>query len=182
MCTHLRVLALASAFTAAATARLPAQTGGPPTVAAVESLLAMGAHDQAREAASRLTRSHPRDPQGFDLLGRALAGRTSPRLLEAIWAFREAARLSPRDTVAWRGTADAALRLGGADGERLARDALERLLALDPARPWAWEEYLGLYRSAGDRARVRRLLQPRASDPRVAVRIARLLIESVWNA
>ena len=144
---------------------------------AAESLLAAGAYEPAREAARRLTRVHPSDPQGFHLLGRALAGGPSPRLLEAVRAFREAARLAPRDTIAWRGTADAALRLGGADGERLARDALERLLALDPARPWAWEQYLGSYRSSGDRVRMRRLLQPQADNPRVAVRIAALLIE-----
>ena len=146
-------------------------------VAAVESLLATGAYERARAVASRLTRDLPNDPRGFDVLGAALLTGPSPRLFEAIRAFREAARLSPRDTVAWGGMADAALRLGGADGERIARDALERLLALTPTRSQAWDDWLRLYRSSRDRARMRRLLDPSASDPRVAIRIAQLLIE-----
>ncbi len=177
MLARARILVAWSVVAAGGAARLPAQITARPTPAAVESLLATGDYERARETATRLTREHPRDPASFDWLGRALVAGPSPRLLEGIQAFREAARQSPGDTIAWRGTAAAALRLGGADGERLARDALERLLALDPARPWAWEQYLTLYRSSGDRSRVRRLLSPRRADSRAAERIALLLIE-----
>jgi len=172
-----RVFLLAAALAAFAPAVLPAQARGRPSVAAVESLLTSGSFESARAAATRLTRESPSDARSFDLLGAALLGGSPPRLLLAADAFREAVRLAPGDTVAWAGLADAGLRLGGADGEAMAREALERLLELNPAAVRAWDDWLKLYRSRVYRERMRRRLEPMASEPRVAVRLGQLLIE-----
>lgn len=147
------------------------------SASAVESLLTTGAIERARVAAARLTQDRPDDPRRFNLLGAALLAGPSPGLRGAIRAYRRALSLSARDTTAWRGIADAALRLGGTNGERLAHEALEELLALAPARAREWDDWLLLYRSGRDRERMRRVLGPGQSDPGVAVRIAQLLVE-----
>ena len=151
-----------------------------PSPAAAESALARRDLDRAVDLATRYTDRHPEDAQGWLVLGKARFARStgsSEHRLQAIWALRRAVALRPADLEAWDVMGRAALLLGGADGERIGADAFEHLLALAPADPDAWANWLLLYRNHGVRERMRRILAPHDSIPEVRLRIARLLIE-----
>ncbi len=77
----------------------------------------------------------------------------------------------------WDGYGRAGLELGNADGELILHEAYEKVFALDPLYPDAWESWLKAYRGRSDRERVRHILARHDSMPEVRARIARLLIE-----
>ena len=148
--------------------------------AAAESALARREYDEATAAAQRLADRSPNEPRAWLLLGRSLAARPEPSrddLLRAVRALREATRLAPADPDGWDWLGRAAVRLGGADGERIGADALQHLFALDPLRSGAWDNWLLLYRGRGDRQRMRRILSGHDTLPEVRARVAYLLIE-----
>jgi len=114
------------------------------------------------------------------VLGKARLAQTShsaEHRLQAIWAFRRVVAAQPENREAWDLMGRAATLLGGADGERIASGAYERLLSLDPADPVAWNGWLILYRGRGERERMRRILARHDSVPEARARIARLFIE-----
>jgi len=114
------------------------------------------------------------------MLGQALLVDSSPsrnERLRALWAYRRATELAPGSTEVWYRYGMAGFRFGNADGERVARIGLLRVLAVDPLYEDAWQHWLVIYRSDRDRRDMRALLAPHASNPRVAARIALLLIE-----
>jgi len=73
--------------------------------------------------------------------------------------FDEAARRAPRDPTPRYLQMQTGLRLGGDDGERLARDAAFRVLALNPDYRDVWASWRSLYRGDGHRRRAIRLLE-----------------------
>ena len=132
---------------------------------------------QAIKLAERQTQRAPRDPQGFVALGDAYARRMPDGRFRAIEAYRTAARLAPDDPLPPYRIARMGLWLGGDDGERIAREGLERVISLDPFYEDAWELWLTVYRNAGTRRKMVGRLAPHRAVPQVQVRMAQLLLE-----
>lgn len=139
--------------------------------------LRRGALDAAIRLAERYARRYPKDPAGPLLLGDAYMRKMPAGRFRAMEYYRAAQRLAPKSPVPPYRLAVAAFYIGGADGERIARDGLERVLDLEPQYPGAWEKWRLLYRSPSDRRKVMALLRPHASVPQVAERLAVLHIE-----
>lgn len=144
---------------------------------AAESLLA-GKTERAIDLAQHYTWNHPNDPRGFLTLGDAYAARMPDGRFRAIENYLRARNLSPRNPEPAYRIAQMGLRLGGDDGERIMRENIERVLALDPDYSAAWDEWLLAYRNTGGRAKMISRLEPFSARPTVRIRIAQLLIES----
>jgi GWxTD domain-containing protein len=77
--------------------------------------------------------------------------------------FEDAARQAPADPAPRYLQLQTGLRLGGDDGERLARDAALRILALDPDYRDVWAAWTRLYRGDGHRRRALQALEAHTS-------------------
>ena len=141
------------------------------------SLIAAGKIDDAIHLAERYTNDHPREEGGFLVLGDAWFKQMPVGRFKAAQAYREAERLAPRDPAPPYRYAQVGFWLGGDDGERMAGEGLERVLALDPQYKDAWDEWLTVFRNAGYRRRVAGLLQPYGANPLIRSRLALLAIE-----
>jgi tetratricopeptide (TPR) repeat protein len=176
-----RAAALAAGLASALAAPSPLwPQAAPPTPAAAEAALARGDYRRAVDVASAYTFRHPDDPRGWMVLGRARLARpthSAEHRLQAIWAFRRVVAAQPANLEAWDLMGRAALLLGGADGERIAGEAFEHLLALAPTDDDAWANWLLLYRGRSERARMREILARHDTIPEARARLARLLIE-----
>src|SRR3989442_11736346 len=133
--------------------------------------------EQAIKVAERYTQRAPNDPQGFVALGDAYARRMPAGRFRAIEAYRTAERLARNDPKPSYRIARMGLWLGGDDGERIAREGLERVIELDPLYRDAWDQWLTLYRNAGGRRKMIERLQANTKNHVVQLRIAQLLIE-----
>ncbi len=71
----------------------------------------------------------------------------------------------------------AGLELAGANGEVIIHEACEKILAVDPFYPDAWERWLLPWRDGSIRERMRRILARNDSIPEVRARVAQLFIE-----
>jgi len=162
---------------AVATVQAPQDTLPPPLAAAIQ-FLTSDSIEQAIRFAERYTQKAPRDPRGFLVLGDAYARRMPAGRFRALEAYRTAQRLNPRDPDPPYRMSQMGLWLGGDDGERIARDELERVLDLDPFYKDAWALWLTLYRNGGGRAKMVARLSPYRSDARVQARLAQLLVEN----
>ena len=150
---------------------VPAELQG--AAAALES----GRVEDAIRLAERYTLRHGRDPRGFLTLGDAYAARMPTGRFRALDSYRQAKQLLPHDPEPPFRIAHMGLWLGGDDGERIAREGLERVIELDPLYRDAWDQWLTLYRNAGGRRKMIERLQANAKDPTIQARIAELLIE-----
>jgi len=139
--------------------------------------LTRGDLNAAIRLAERYAQRYPKDPAAPLFLGDAYMRRMPTGRFRAMEYYRAAQRLEPRSPEPPYRLSVAAFYIGGADGERIARDGLERVLELDPTYPGAWEKWRLLYRSPSDRREVIGLLRPHAYAPRVAERLALLYIE-----
>lgn len=148
---------------------------------AADSALSRGDREGAIRLATTYTGRNPNDARGWLALGRARlapsAEFVSGQPLQALWAFRRASGIDPHSSEAWAWMGRAGMTLGGADGESAARQAWERVLALDPASPEAWSEWLKISRGRSEREQVRRVLAQFLDVRAARTRIARLLIE-----
>ncbi len=142
-----------------------------------QSLIAANRIEDAIQVADGYTREHPRDEQGFLVLGDAWFKHMPIGRLQAAQAYQQAERLAPRDPAPPFEYAQVGLWLGADDGEGMARQGLERVLALDPLYPDAWDDWLTLFRNTSSRSRMRQRLAPFAGDPVVRARLALLAIE-----
>jgi len=150
----------------------------PTQLAAAQDTLKAGAVDAAIDLAQHYVWKNPRDPNGFLELGDAWAAKKPMGGLQALQNYRAARDLEPKDPDPPYRMAQLALRLGGADGERILQESLERVMALDPLYKNAWWEWLLTYRNAGGRADMIKRLRPFAADPTVKARLAQLEIEN----
>jgi hypothetical protein len=134
--------------------------------------------DAAIRIAERYTWNHPRDPNGFLVLGDAYAAKMPDGRFRALDNYRQARQLAPASVEPAYRMAQMGLRLGGDDGERIAKDNLERVLGRDPLYKDAWGEWLFVYRNSGGRSEMIHRLKPFSGVPIVQTRIAQLLIEN----
>jgi len=151
----------------------PQDSGG---LARAESLLTAGALPEAREMLEDALHRSPRDPDVLILLGRTHLAWPVVGRFRAWRLFDEAARYADDPTEARYWQLRTGLQLGGADGERLARDAFFKLLERTADYRDMWELWEQLYRGEGHRRKAVRLLATRA-DPASVTRRAILLIE-----
>lgn len=145
--------------------------------AAADSLHA-GSVDAAIDLAQHYTWNHPKDPEGFLLLGDAWAAKKPMGGLQALQNYRLARDLEPKDPDPPYRMAQLALRLGGADGERILQESLERVMAVDPLYKNAWQMWLLAYRNTDRREAMIKILWPFVSNPVVKGRLAQLEIEN----
>jgi len=160
--------------------RVCAQQNARLQLAVAESALAGGDMDRAVDLARQYTGHHPTDWRGWFIQGEATlrrGGSDNAYRVAAIIAFRHATQLAPERAEVWDGYGRAGLELGNADGELIIHEAYEKVLAIDPLYPNAWETWLKAYRNRSDRDRMRRILTVHDSVPEVRARIARLYIE-----
>jgi len=144
----------------------------------IDSLLNSGQYRTAHSIAQRLSRTDEADPHSWILLSRTLTALDgSNNRLQAVFAAQRAVRLSRNSIAALRALVQAGIAFGGGDGERIARDALQSILAVHPSDTSAWDAWLLVYRSAELRRGMRRILSRHDSVPVVRFRIARLYIE-----
>jgi tetratricopeptide (TPR) repeat protein len=161
----------------ATTGRLAAQASLPPELQGARLAIAAGRIDDAVHLALRYTSHHPRDAQGFLVLGDAYFKRMPVGRFQALRAYEQAERVAPDDPRPPYAYAQVGLWLGGDDGEAEAKKGLERVLELEPRYQDAWDEWLTLLRNSGSRRRMRERLDAFANDPVVRGRIALLDIE-----
>src|SRR6185437_11284798 len=144
--------------------------------AAADSLHA-GSVDVAIDLAQHYTWNHPKDPEGFLILGDAWAAKKPMGGLQALQNYRLARDLEPKDPDPPYRMAQLALRLGG-DGERILQESLERVMAVDPLYKNAWQMWLLAYRNTDRREAMIKILWPFVSNPIVKGRLAQLEIEN----
>ncbi len=149
------------------------------SASAIQAALMAQQASGALSLARRYTEGHPRDPNGWVLLGRAYLISDLPHArVAAIGAFSRAMDLAPAQAETWYWLARAGLALGGSDGEWYVATGSERALSLDPTYPGAWNLWLGVFRDADARERMLGILSAHRDVPEVRARIARILIES----
>src|SRR5437879_3503046 len=126
----------------------------PTELRAAAEELALGRVEEAIKLAERYTLRHGRDPRGFMILGDAHAAHMPTGRFRALESYRQAKQLLPHDPEPPYRIALMGLWLGGDDGERIAREGLERVIELDPLYRDAWDQWLPLYRNAGGRRKL----------------------------
>jgi Tfp pilus assembly protein PilF len=158
-----------------------AQAGDVSQLAVAESALAHSDLNRAVDLARSYTAHRRDDWHGWFVQGEATlrrGGSDNAYRVAAVIAFRHATELAPSRVEVWDGYGRAGLELGSADGESIVHEAFERVMAMEPLHPHAWESWLKAYRSHGDRERMQRILWRHDSVPEVRARIARLFVEN----
>lgn len=120
-----------------------------PLTARAESLLARHDLPAARALAEDLVRRHPDDPAAHLLVGRVWLEWPVFGRYNALAEFRTAERLAPRDPEPWYWQTRVGLRLGDDEGEVMVREAVLRILALDPEYRDAWDLFSGVFHDEG---------------------------------
>lgn len=152
--------------------------GGPDSLhARAESLLAAGALEPARRIAERLVRERPSDVRALIVLGRVHLAWPAFGRFRAESLFSRAAALDPSNPEPLYYLGRTGLALGGDDGEAIAREALVRLLALDPLYRDAWALWARLYRGDGERRAALAALDLHSGTDAVDLWRAQLMLE-----
>ena len=147
-----------------------------PDLPQAESLLAAGRASAAARVAARVVARRPDDPAARLLLGRAHVARPVVGRYAALTAFRAAARLAPEDPAPLYWQSEVGLLLGSDEGERIARDALIRLLALAPDYRDSWGRFSRLFGNAASWRRADAALARHADHPLALMRRGHLAI------
>ncbi|MDH3495297.1 MAG: GWxTD domain-containing protein [Gemmatimonadota bacterium] len=155
---------------------LAAGTPDTTLLARAESLLVQGRLPEARRLLEQADRHTPDDPDILMLLGRVHLEWPVVGRFKAWRLFDRAAELRPDDPEPRYQQMRVGLRLGGADGERLTRDAILRVLAILPEYRDVWDTWRSLYRGPGHRRRAVAVLAA-YRDPVATHRLAALWIE-----
>ena len=119
------------------------------TFARAESLLAHHDLTSARPIAEHLVGVHPTDPRAHLLLGRVWYAWPTFGRYRALDEFRTAARLAPADPEPLYGEAKVGQFLLSDEGDRLVRDAVLKIFALDPGYRDCWSLFAQIYHDAG---------------------------------
>jgi len=131
---------------ALALALLAVQGPSPDSMSArAESLLARGDVQRALKVAKKVVERRPEDAQAHFLLGRAHYDRPVIGRWAALEEFKKAARLAPNDPAPLYWQMKVGFYLRSDDGDRIARDALLQLFAVDPDYLDAWARFRDVY-------------------------------------
>jgi hypothetical protein len=147
-----------------------------PDLARAESLLAAGKASEAARVAERGVARRPDDAAARMLLGRAHFARPVVGRYAALAAFRTAARLAPREPQPLYWQMRVGFHLGSDEGDRIAREAILAILALDPDYEDCWDRLRELYGGPDVWRRADRALAVHGAAPMALERRAELAI------
>ncbi|HXJ31033.1 MAG TPA: GWxTD domain-containing protein [Gemmatimonadales bacterium] len=119
-----------------------------PLYARADSLIAAHNLPAARRIAESLVSAHPADAAAHLLLGRILYAWPVVGRYPALAEFKEAARLAPRDPTPLYWQVRVGQYLGSDEGEGVVREALLKIMALDPDYRDCWSLFEQLYHNA----------------------------------
>src|SRR2546425_1229433 len=117
------------------------------SLARADSLLTHQELRAARSVAEQLVRDHPNDPAAHLLLGRIWFAWPVVGRYQALDEFRTGARLAPADPEPLLWQVRVGRYLGSDEGERMMREAILKLFALQPRCRGCWETFSQLYHS-----------------------------------
>jgi tetratricopeptide (TPR) repeat protein len=162
---------------ALALALLAVQAPSPDSQSArAESLLARGDVQGAYKIARKLVERRPDDPQTHFLLGRVHFDRPVVGRWAALEEFKKAARLAPQDPAPLYWQTKVGFFLRSDDGDRIARDALLQLFALDPDYLDAWARFHDVYQGPSIWRKAERALARHGENPIALERRAEMWI------
>ncbi len=127
------------------------QIAATPQLARAESLLSAGRLQSALRLAQQAVRDRPDDPAALMLLGRVRLAWPVFGRWQAETLLTRAGALDPGNPEPFYYLGLVGLKLGGDDGEAIARRGLLRVLALDPGYRDAWALWSTLYRGDPER-------------------------------
>ncbi len=136
-----------------------------------------GRLEPARQVAESLARATPGDPRVLTVLGRVWLAWPVFGRYRAESLFVRAGQLAPDDPEPFYYQGLAGLRLGGDEGEAMARRGLVRVVALDPTYRDAWARWRSLYRDDAERRQMVEALDRHAGEPAADLWRAGLLVE-----
>jgi tetratricopeptide (TPR) repeat protein len=149
-----------------------------PQLTRAESLLVAGRLEPALSLAEPLARAHPDDPQALVVLGRIRLAWPVFGRWQAESLFTAAGTLDPGSPEPFYYLGQVGLRLGGDDGESVARRGLVRVLELNPEYRDAWQLWTMLYRGESERRGMVDVLARHAGDRSVDLWRSQLLVET----
>lgn len=151
---------------------------GDPWAARAESSLAAADYAGALRAARLVVERHPTDPRAHLLLGRVHYARPVVGRYAALAEFRVAERLAPADPEPWYWEMTTGFYLGSDEGDGIAREAMLRILALDPdyRSGEVWRRFQTVYHDAGIWRRADTALARHPDDPTALIRRAEIAV------
>lgn len=141
-----------------------------------ESLLARQDLDAARHIAEQLVRTDPGDPHAHLLLGRIWYAWPVVGRYQALVELRTAARLAPADPEPLYWQVKVGTYLGSDEGEGIARDAILKILTLEPDYRDCWSLFEQFYHDARIWHRADSALGRHADDPTALLRRAEIAL------
>ena len=148
-----------------------------PLYARADSLIAAHNLPAARRIAESLVSAHPSDVAAHLLLGRILYAWPVVGRYPALAEFKEAARLAPRDPEPLYWQVRVGQYLGSDEGEGVIREAVLKIMALDPDYRDCWSLFEQLYRDSEIWRRADSALSRHPDDLPALERRARIAID-----
>jgi tetratricopeptide (TPR) repeat protein len=145
--------------------------------ARADSLIAAHNLPAARRIAESLVSAHPSDAAAHLLLGRILYAWPVVGRYPALAEFKEAARLAPQDPEPLYWQVRVGQYLGSDEGEGVVREAVLKIIAVDPDYRDCWSLFEQLYHNAEIWRRADSALGRHPEDLLVLERRARIAIE-----
>ena len=145
--------------------------------ARADSLIAAHNLPAARRIAESLVSAHPADGAAHLLLGRILYAWPVVGRYPALAEFKEAARLAPRDPEPLYWLVRVGQYLGSDEGEGIVREALLKIIALDPDYRDCWRLFEQLHHNAAIWRRADSALGRHPDDLLALERRARIAID-----
>jgi tetratricopeptide (TPR) repeat protein len=153
------------------------QVAARPQLARAESLLGAGRLQPALQLAEQAARAHLDDPATLILLGRIRLAWPVFGRFQADSLFTRAGALDSFNPEPFYYRGQVGLRLGGDDGEEIARRGLVRVLELNPEYRDAWALWSTLYRGESERHEAVDALARHVGDSNADLWRAGLLVE-----
>jgi tetratricopeptide (TPR) repeat protein len=145
--------------------------------ARADSLIAAHNLPAARRIAESLVSAHPSDGAAHLLLGRIFYAWPVVGRYPALAEFKEAARLAPQDPTPLYWQVRVGQYLGSDEGEAVVREAVLRIIALDPDYRDCWSVFEQLYHNAAIWRRADSALGRHPDDLLALERRARIAID-----
>lgn len=154
------------------------QQGATDALDRAESLFAAGDLEGSKNILERYLRGDRNNYDALMLLAGVHLERPVVGRFESWRMFRRASEVRPDDPRPYYGQALVGERLGGADGERMIREALLRIWEIDPNYPGTWVLWEGVYHGPRQNLEAAGVLARHRGDPAADIRMVRLFIEA----